>query len=100
MATWNADDGRLSLFIANDTTANFLYAAASPDARSLSETAVTEGLAFNADGKSEACLGTAVGDCTQDGQMDLLATNFLHESNTLYSPINDVLFEDRTRQSG
>ncbi|MCP4855907.1 MAG: hypothetical protein GY903_15605 [Fuerstiella sp.] len=96
----STENGRLSLFVANDTTANFFYSANSPDATSLTETAVTAGLAFNAQGKAEACMGIAVGDCTQDGRLDLLVTNFLHESNTLYTPLNQQLFEDKTRQFG
>ncbi|MAG93208.1 MAG: hypothetical protein CMJ48_05610 [Planctomycetaceae bacterium] len=96
----NIGDDRLSLFVANDTTANFFYTADSPDATSLTETALTAGLAFNGDGKAEACMGIAVADCTQDGRLDLLVTNFLHESNTLYSPIDERVFGDRTRELG
>ena len=93
-------NNRLSLFVSNDTTANFFYTALSPDARSLTESAITAGLAFNGDGKAEACMGIAVGDCTQDGRLDLLVTNFLYESNTLYSPLDELVFEDRTRELG
>ncbi len=96
----NVRDNRLSLFISNDTTANFFYAPNSADSTSLTESASTAGLAFNGDGKAEACMGIAVGDCTQDGRLDFLVTNFLYESNTLYSPVDDHLFEDRTREVG
>jgi tetratricopeptide (TPR) repeat protein len=91
---------RLSLFVSNDTTANFFYTALSSDARSLTESATTAGLAFNGDGKAEACMGIAVGDCTQDGRLDLLVTNFLYESNTLYVPGEELFFEDKTRELG
>ena len=93
-------NNRLSLFVANDTTANFFYVADSDDATNLTEIASTSGLAFNGDGKAEACMGIAVGDCTQDGRLDFLVTNFLYESNTLYIPVDDHLFEDRTRELG
>lgn len=100
IAAMNIGDNRLSLFVTNDTTANFFYAAESVDANSLTESANAVGLAFNGDGKAEACMGIAVGDCTQDGRLDLLVTNFLYESNTLYVPGEEQFFEDRTRQLG
>jgi tetratricopeptide (TPR) repeat protein len=96
----NCGNDRLSIFVSNDTVANFFYTALTPDAKTLSESAVSVGLAFNGEGKAEACMGIAVGDCTQDGRLDLLVTNFLYESNTLYSPLDEFTFEDRTRELG
>lgn len=91
---------QLSLFIANDTTANFLYFAQSEGATRLTDIAMTAGVAFNGDGKAEACMGIAAGDCTQDGKLDLFVTNFLRESNTLYCPVSDRLYQDETRTLG
>lgn len=98
IAAMDTGSGGLSLFVANDTTANFFYRPDSP--KSMVESAVVSGLGFNRDGKAEACMGIAVGDCNQDGLIDLLVTNFLYESNTLYSQQNKTLFEDRTREFG
>ncbi|MEO2013634.1 MAG: FG-GAP-like repeat-containing protein [Fuerstiella sp.] len=100
VVAFDVGNHRLSLFVSNDTTANFFYTALSSDARSLTESATTAGLAFNGEGKAEACMGIAVGDCTQDGRLDILVTNFLYESNTLYSPLDDLVFEDKTRVLG
>lgn len=100
IAAVNVKNDRLSLFVANDTTANFFYSAESSDSSSLTDIAATAGLAFNGDGKAEACMGIAVADCTQDGRLDLMVTNFLYESNTLYVPVDDHLFEDQTRELG
>jgi tetratricopeptide (TPR) repeat protein len=100
IAAWDTGNGRLSLFVANDTTANHFYTADSPEAQVLTEHGVTSGLAYNGTGKAEACMGIAVGDCNQDGRVDLLVTNFLYESNTLYSPLDERLFEDQTRRTG
>ncbi len=100
VAAMNCGNNRLSIFVSNDTVANFFYTALTSDAKSLTESAVTAGLAFNGEGKAEACMGIAVGDCTQDGRLDLLVTNFLYESNTLYSPLDGFTFEDRTRHLG
>lgn len=90
----------LSVFVANDTTANFFYTKASVDDLILTEMAGPRGLAFNGEGKAEACMGIAVADCNQDGLFDLHVTNFLHESNTLFRQTGDQFFEDRTRQVG
>lgn len=100
IAAFNRGDNSLSLFVANDTVANFYYTAASPNAPRLTESAVLSGVAFNADGKAEACMGVAAADCNQDGRIDLFVTNFLYESNTLYSPLNDQLFVDSTKAAG
>jgi len=100
IATADFGNGRLSLFVANDTVANFLYSEAAPGDGKLTDLAATAGLAFNRDGKAEACMGIAVADCTQDGRLDLLVTNFLHESNTLYALNDGFLFDDLTRETG
>lgn len=92
--------GRLSLFVANDTVANFFYSAAGSGDGQLSDLAAAVGLAFNREGKAEACMGVAVADSTQDGRLDLLVTNFLHESNTLYAQADGFLFDDLTRETG
>lgn len=96
----NVGDGHLSLFVSNDTVANFFYTRGSSDASVLRESALTAGLAFNGEGKAEACMGIAAGDADGDGALDLLVTNFLHESNTLYSTIGPAVFQDRTRELG
>jgi len=92
-------DDRLSLFVSNDTVANFYYTA-NAQATAMQELALTAGLAFNGDGKAEACMGIAAGDGDGDGAIDLLVTNFLHESNTLYSAAGPGVFRDRTRELG
>lgn len=97
---FNPGNNRLSLFVSNDTTANFFYTPSTTKPGAFSESAVRAGLAFNGVGKAEACMGIAVADCTQDGKLDLLVTNFLYESNTLYCQLDGLVFEDRTRDLG
>lgn len=97
---WNRGDNQLSVFVSNDTTANFLFTTNPVNSSQLYDTAVSAGLAFNGDGKAEACMGIAAADCTEDGHIDLFVTNFLYESNTLYSPVTEHLFEDQTRILG
>ncbi len=96
--------GRLDLFIANDTRANFLFRAAAsengmPSAR-WDEIALGRGVALNDSGRAEACMGIAVGDVDADGRLDLFVTNFLDETNTLYRQDARGGFSDRTRVAG
>lgn len=95
--------GRLSLFVANDTVANFLFINGGNDKSGhpqFQERGLASGVAVNRDGRAEGCMGIAVGDANDDGRLDMYVTNFLNESNTLYLGKNGALFEDATRQAG
>ena len=93
--------GRLSMFVANDMTANFYYTRGSQadSAQRFTEEAVVRGLAYDRAGKAQACMGVAVQDYNQDGLADLFVTNFYKESNTLYVQQSGGLFRDGTRQA-
>lgn len=103
IAAWDEDgDGRLSVFVANDTTPSFFFVRDSaPDGTFLlRERGIESGLALNGDGKATGCMGVALGDVDGDGRIDLNITNFLAEPNTLFvNPVAGV-FEDRTRAAG
>lgn len=96
-------DGRLSLFVANDEQANHFY---SNETRSpghpprFRERAVELGLAFDASGRRQACMGVAAGDADGDGRLDLFVTNYVDESNTLYRQVMGGLFADDSRPAG
>ena len=91
--------GRLSLFVANDSSTNFLLInqteAGEPPL--FSEEAMIRGVAMNDVGKTEACMGVAVGDADNDGLPDLFVTNLFGESNTLYRQVGDGQFLDQTQ---
>ncbi len=95
--------GKLSLFVANDQTANFHLVNAA-DSKSLvprfEDHALVDGLAYDADGTRQACMGVAAGDANLDGLIDLFVTNYCNESNTLYCQSADGRFQDITRQTG
>lgn len=94
--------GRLSLFVANDQDANFLFVnqTVEPGAPPrFVERGVLSGLAYDADGKSQACMGVAAGDADGNGRLDLFVTNFYEESNTLYLQDADGVFADATAAS-
>lgn len=94
-------NGRMSLFVANDTSANFFFQNVETDAAGVPqfrEEGVLRGLAFDADGNPQASMGVAAGDANNDGRLDMFVTNFSHESNTLYTQGADGSFYDLTRQ--
>lgn len=95
--------GRLSLFVANDTTPNFYFVPSSKQSsngRLFVERGMRSGLAMSGSGKTESCMGIALGDADGDGRLDLFATNFFSESNTLYRQTAARTFQDVTRFSG
>jgi tetratricopeptide (TPR) repeat protein len=102
MIGWDfSGQGRVSLFVANDTSANFYFENTGTDSEGVPhfrEEGVLKGLAFDADGNAQASMGVASGDADNDGRIDLFITNFANESNTFYSQGEDGSFYDQTRQ--
>lgn len=95
-------DQQIDLFIANDAVPNFLFENnTNAGELSFTEVAVVRGVAVNGDGISEGCMGVIVEDLDRDLDLDFLVTNFLEETNTLYSSSdNSGFFEDKTWSTG
>jgi len=94
--------GRLDVFIANDTSANFFFhnETSEPGAElSFREEAIANGVGFDELGKLQACMGLAADDANGDGLLDLFVTNFYGESNVLYLQDQNHHFADSTRQA-
>ncbi len=93
--------GKLSIFVGNDTAANFFFTPTmmSKESVRFEEHAGISGLAFNWAGQTQATMGIAVGDANQDGLLDLFATNFYADANTLYLQDDLGLFTDATRMT-
>lgn len=101
-ADWQGN-GRLDLFVANDTVANFYFeneGTGDTGAPRFRERALSAGVALNQNGRAEGCMGIALGDCDGNGTLDLFVTNFLRESNTLYLGQSGRRFHDGTRRAG
>lgn len=96
-------EGRLDLFVANDQDANFYFVnqgSGGDGVPRFAELGVVSGLAYDAHGKAQACMGVAAGDADGDGALDLFVTNFYQESNTLYLQRAPELFDDASTAAG
>ncbi|MBC7964834.1 MAG: VCBS repeat-containing protein, partial [Fuerstia sp.] len=99
----SAPEEPLTLFVANDEAPNYwlIPRPLSPDGRTVwGDLAPISGLAVDADGKPQACMGIAADDMDGNGLIDLFVTNFYQESNTLYAAVSPGLYVDRTRLTG
>jgi hypothetical protein len=76
------DDGRLDLFVSNDSTPNYLYRNRGDG--TFEDVGFASGAALNESGQEQAHMGVAVGDYDNDGRVDLHITNFADDYNVLY----------------
>ncbi|HET6930528.1 MAG TPA: CRTAC1 family protein [Candidatus Acidoferrum sp.] len=98
VATDINNDGFLDLFVANDTTANFLFA--NRKGKRFEEIGFTAGVAYGPGGKARSGMGVDSADYDQDGWMDLFVTNLDHEFYGLYRNEHDESFADRAAPAG
>jgi hypothetical protein len=87
-------DGDLDLYIANDSTENFLWLNRGDG--TFEDGTLLSGVGVDGRGMTEAGMGLASADVDEDGDFDLFVTNFDDESNTLYRNDGTGLFEDVT----
>lgn len=95
-----AGNGTLGVFVANDTSPNFLFVNRGTDSHGTPhfvEEGLVRGVAVDVDGNALASMGVAAGDITGDGRIDLFISTFFGESNVLYAQREDGLFDDLTR---
>jgi hypothetical protein len=92
------DDGWLDLYVANDSTPNFLYVNQRDG--TFKESAFPMGVAVSEDGAEQGSMGVAVGDWDGAGRLGLFVTNFSEEYNNLFRNGGDhfveVAFRSRT----
>ena len=85
-------DGRVDIFVANDSTPNFLYHNNGDG--TFKEIGFISGTALSADGSEQGSMGVALGDYDHDGRLDLFVTNFDDDYNTLYHNDGNGSFTD------
>ena len=95
-------DGRLDIFIANDSEQNSLFMNRTEPGGPLrfEERGMTSGIATNIDGAGQATMGIAIGDVDGNGRPDVFTTNFSSDTNTLHLNLDGKFFDDRTAQFG
>ena len=92
------EDGDLDLYIANDSTPNFVYRNAGDG--TFDEIGLQANAAFNETGLAQAGMGVAWGDYDNDGDGDVLVTNFEDDYNTLYQNRGNGSFADISFAAG
>ncbi len=92
------NDGDLDIYVANDSTANYLYRNNGDG--TFTEIGYQAGVALNEEGREQAAMGIAWGDYDDDGHMDIYITNFSDDTNTLYRNEGNGFFSDVTSETG
>jgi enediyne biosynthesis protein E4 len=92
------DDGRLDLFVANDSGPNYVYRNLGKGR--FEDVSYPSGAALDSQGREQAHMGVAVGDYDNDGRDDLHVTNFANDFNVLYHNDTGRVFSDVTSAVG
>jgi enediyne biosynthesis protein E4 len=90
--------GKLDLFVANDSEANYLYQSDSPG--KFEDVGLQAGVAVNDDGFEQANMGVALGDYLHSGRMSIAISHFDQEYTTLYTNDGAMNFTDNSIASG
>jgi hypothetical protein len=76
------NDGDPDIYVANDSTPNFLYENLGQG--HFEEIGLFAGVGYNGKGLTEAGMGADIGDVNGDGFLDIFVTNLSRETNSLY----------------
>ncbi|MBI1785970.1 MAG: CRTAC1 family protein, partial [Acidobacteria bacterium] len=91
-------DGRLDVFVANDTMPNFLFH--NEGGGTFRELALEAGVAYNDDGVALSSMGVEFRDFDNDGREDLFVTALSNETFPLFRNLGNGKFADQTHPSG
>ena len=92
------NDGRMDLYVTNDTVPNFLFA--NRGAGKFEEIGLLAGVGVSAFGKPRSGMGVDAGDYDQDGWIDLFEANVDHEMYSLYHNDKHEAFSDEALPTG
>ena len=92
------NDGRMDLYVTNDTVPNFLFANRGKGR--FEEVALLAGVGVNAFGKPRSGMGVDAADYDQDGWIDLFEANVDHEMFSLYHNDRNEAFSDLALSTG
>jgi len=91
-------DGYPDVFVANDTTRNFLFHNKRDG--TFEEVGLQLGVAYNGDGAALSYMGTDFRDIDNDGHPDLFVTAISNETFSYFHNVGGRYFEDFTPTSG
>lgn len=91
-------DGWLDVFVANDTTPNFLFHNRGNG--TFEEIAMNAGVALNGDGMATSSMGADFRDYDNDGREDLFITDLTNERFLLFRNLGGLQFGDVSGPSG
>ena len=103
VATDINNDGRMDLFVANDTVQNFLFVNRGPGANgrwNWEEVALQAGVGFSESGRPRSGMGVDAADLTGTGWQDLFVANVDHEMFSVYQNNRDETFRDVAQANG
>ena len=98
VATDINNDGRMDLFVANDTVQNFLFV--NRGNRQWEEIALAAEVAYSANGKARSGMGVDAADLDGDGWEELFVANVDQEIFSLYKNNKDETFSDVAHAHG
>jgi hypothetical protein len=102
VATDINNDGRMDLFVANDTVQNFLFVNRGPDAGGKTrweEMALAAEVGFSENGQARSGMGVDAADVDGDGWQDLFVANVDQEMFSLYKNNHNEGFKDVAHQN-
>lgn len=91
-------DGKVDIYVANDTTPNFLYRNIGNGR--FREHGVFSGAALNDKASADGSMGLELADLNLDGRPDLWVTNFEHQSFALYRNDGGLSFQHVSSRMG
>lgn len=91
-------DGRVDLFVANDSMAEFLYH--NKDDGTFEEVGLASQVAVDIDGRTYAGMGVDFADYNNDGLPDIVVTNLANQRYALYQNAGDGSFTYATSSTG
>jgi len=86
------NDGWPDLYVANDTTPNYLYH--NNHDGTFTDVGMLSGSALSGDGRAEGSMGVDFGDYDHRGLLDIVVTNFAEQSTALYHNRGHGEFDD------
>ena len=91
-------DGKIDLFVANDSDPNFLFL--NQGNGTFQEAGLERGVAVNGDGRAQSNMGVAIGDFDNQGRLGLLTTTFFDDYFPLFQQDKSGFFDDVALPAG